>query len=319
VRERAIPAALINAQIPNYSRQKDNRAFHEEVALLAYPRAIEVKHYRVAGFVGIRNIRHEAGVYRVASVALAGVVKIDNVKLRLYLVAVQVAKQVIVSDFRKVRKLIIIAVKRKTFLDLLFYVTVYHCIRLTAARRSQHKAGTERVHDIYPAVIPFLLIVEPGRQIYRILVLDKPCFLLETFVLGIKDIIHEVVFQQPGHPCTCHEHTDISHRQRGDIKHGIRRVWQRKFQQPPVQEKQSYSRRKAAMYLRPCYLFLFHALSADARQGEEHHRKKFRPKDGREQPGGTLEVPQYLVYHLKRHSPFFQGGVTEPVHVYSHE
>ena len=30
-------------------------------------------------------------------------------------------------------------------------------------------------------------------------------------------------------------------------------------------------------------------------------------------------LAQYLVYHLKCHSPFFQGGVTEPVHVYSHE
>ena len=202
---------------------------------------------------------------------------------------------------------------------MLFYVTVYHCIRLTAARRSQYKAGTERVYDIYPAIIPFFLIVETGRQIYRILVLDKPCFLLETFVLRIKDIIHEVVFQQPGHPCTRHEHTDIARRQRGDIKHGICRVWQWQFQQPPVQEKQHDTSRKAAMYLRPRYLFLFHALSADARQGEEHHRKKFRPKDGREQPGRALEVPQYLVYHLKRHSPLFQGGVTEPVHVYSHE
>ena len=96
-------------------------------------------------------------------------------------------------------------------------------------------------------------------------------------------------------------------------------MWQRKFQQPPVQEKQHDTRRKAAMYLRPRYLFLFHALSADARQGEEHHGEKFRPQDGREQPGGALEVPQYLVYHLKSHSPLFQGGVTEPVHVYSHE
>ena len=122
--------------------------------------------------------------------ALAGVVKIDNIEFGLYLVAVQVIKQVIVSDFRKVREFVIITVKRKTFLDLLFYVAVYHRIRLTAARCSQYKTGTERVHDIYPAIIPFLLIVEPGRQIYGILVLDKPCFLLETFVLGIKDIIH---------------------------------------------------------------------------------------------------------------------------------
>ena len=131
------------------------------------------------------------------------------------------------------------------------YVTVYHRIRLAATRRSQYKTGTERVYNIYPAIIPFLLIVEPGRQIYRILVLDKPCFLLETFVFRVKDIIHEVVFQQPGHPRTRHEHTDIAHRQCGDIKHGVRRMWQRKFQQPPVQEEQSYSRHKAAMYLRP--------------------------------------------------------------------
>ena len=126
--ERAILTALIDTEIPNYSRQKNNRAFHEEVALLAYPTSIEVKHYRVACFVGIRNVRHEAGVYRVASVALAWVVKIDNVKFRFNLVAVQVVKQMIVSDFRKVRKLIIIQVERKTFLDLLFYVIIYYCV-----------------------------------------------------------------------------------------------------------------------------------------------------------------------------------------------
>ena len=90
--ERAILTALIDTEIPNNGCKQDNRTFHEEVALLAYPTSIEVKHNRVAGFVGIRNVRHEAGVYRVASVALAGVVKIDNVKLRLDLVAVQVVK-----------------------------------------------------------------------------------------------------------------------------------------------------------------------------------------------------------------------------------
>ena len=90
--KRAILTALIDTQIPNNSRQKDNRAFHKEVALLAYPTAIKVEHNRVAGFISIRNVRHEAGVYRVASVALAGVVKIDNIEFRLYLVAVQVIK-----------------------------------------------------------------------------------------------------------------------------------------------------------------------------------------------------------------------------------
>ena len=87
-------------QVPNNGCKQDNRAFHEEVALLAYSTSIEVKHYRVAGFIGIRNVRHEAGIYRVASVALAGVVKIDNVEFRLYLIPVQVIKQMIISDFR---------------------------------------------------------------------------------------------------------------------------------------------------------------------------------------------------------------------------
>ena len=96
----------------------------------------------------------------------------------------------IVSDFRQIGKLVVITIECETFLDLLFNVAVYHRIRLAAARCSQYKAGTERVYHIYPAVIPLLLIVEPGRQIYRILVLDKPCFLHETFIFGIKDIIH---------------------------------------------------------------------------------------------------------------------------------
>ena len=65
----------------------------------------------------------------------------------------------------------------------------------------------------------------------------------------------------------------------------------RQFQQPPVEEKQHDTRRKAAVNLHPSYLLILHALGADARQGEEHHRKKFRPKNRREQPGGTLEVP----------------------------
>ena len=97
--KRAIPAALIDAQIPNDSRQKDNRAFHKEVALLGYPTSIEVKHNRVAGFVSVRNVRHEGGIYGVAPMAPAWVVKIDNIEFRLHLVAAQMVKQVVVSDF----------------------------------------------------------------------------------------------------------------------------------------------------------------------------------------------------------------------------
>ena len=121
--ECAILTALIDTEIPNYSRQKDNRTFHEKVTLLAYPTAIKVKHNRVAGFIGIRNVRHEAGVYRVTSVALAWVVKIDNVKFRFHLVTVQVAKQMIVSDFRKVREFVIITIEWKSHATLTLLAT----------------------------------------------------------------------------------------------------------------------------------------------------------------------------------------------------
>ena len=126
--ERTILTALIDTQIPDYSRQKDNRRFHKEVALFGNPTAVKVEHYRVAGFVSVRYVRHEAGVYRVASVAFVWVIKVDNVKLRFHLVAIQVVKQMIVSYFRQIRELVIITVERKTFLDLLFYVIVYHCV-----------------------------------------------------------------------------------------------------------------------------------------------------------------------------------------------
>ena len=64
----------------------------------------------------------------VAAVALPRIVEVYHVELGLDLVAVQVVKLMIVSDFRKVRKLIIIQVERKTFLDLLFYVIIYYCV-----------------------------------------------------------------------------------------------------------------------------------------------------------------------------------------------
>ena len=69
---------------------------------------------------------------------------------------------------------------------------------------------------------------------------------------------------------------------------------QGQFQQPPVQEEQDEAHRKAAIYLRPSYLLVLHPLCPDARQGEKHHRKKFRPQHGREQPGGTLEFHKIL-------------------------
>ena len=40
------------------------------------------------------------------------------------------------------------------------------------------------------------------------------------------------------------------------------------------------------------FAVVFLALSCIGTKGEEHHRKKFCPKNGREQPGGALEVPQ---------------------------
>jgi hypothetical protein len=65
-------------------------------------------------------------VFRVAAVRFFRIVEVNHEKLRLYPVLVEIVQQRIISDYRKVDKLVIIQVCGKSFGNMLFYVTVYH-------------------------------------------------------------------------------------------------------------------------------------------------------------------------------------------------
>ena len=65
----------------------------------------------------------------------------------------------------------------------------------------------------------------------------------------------------------------------------------------------------------PFYLFFLHSFGADAGKGKEHHTKEFGVERIGEQPGGAVEVEQYLVHHSDVYPPFFDGGVTVPIDI----
>ena len=79
-------------------------------------------------------------------------------------------QQMVVHYRGEVGILEVITVDGKTFLNLLLDEIIDDGIGLTAARRSQDGDRTKRIDDIYPAPVPFLTIIEPGRKIDRVLV-----------------------------------------------------------------------------------------------------------------------------------------------------
>ena len=98
MRESAIFPVLVNFEIPNDSREKDDRRFDEEVALLLHPRLVEVEHDGVGTFVSVGYILHEVGVYGITAVRPSRVVEIDYIEFRLHCVSIQVVQQVVIGD-----------------------------------------------------------------------------------------------------------------------------------------------------------------------------------------------------------------------------
>ena len=98
MREGTILSVFIDFEIPDNCRKEDNRRFDEEVALLLYPRLVEVEHDGVGTLVSIGYILHEVGVYGVAAVRPSRIVEIDYIEFRLHRVSVQVVQQVVVGD-----------------------------------------------------------------------------------------------------------------------------------------------------------------------------------------------------------------------------
>ena len=218
MRESTILPALIYLQEPNDGRQKDNRRLHKEVSLFLYPRAVEVEHDGVGTLVGIWDVCHKGRIDWVATMASSWVVEVNHKELRLYLVGIKVVEQMVVGNFRKVGKLIVVNIHRKTLLYLLLDVVVHNGVGLTRTGSAEHHWGTEGIDYVNPAIVPLLFIVEACRQIDGVFVLHQPSFLHKTLILRVEYIIHQVVFEQSAHPYATHQQTDIAHGQREDIE-----------------------------------------------------------------------------------------------------
>ena len=98
MRERTIPPVFINFEIPDQGCKQDNRAFHKEVPLFLNPTLVQVKHNYIRGLVSIRNVGQECRVERVAPVAVARIIEIDDIEPDRTGVFIPVLKQLVISD-----------------------------------------------------------------------------------------------------------------------------------------------------------------------------------------------------------------------------
>ena len=69
---------------------------------------------------------------------LSWVIKVDDIELWFYLVGIQMMKQVIVSNLRKVGEFVVIDIHGKAFLYLLLDIIVHNGVGLTRTRCAEH-------------------------------------------------------------------------------------------------------------------------------------------------------------------------------------
>ena len=119
VREGTIPPVVVDAQEPDHGRKKDMGLSTKKSPLL-HPASVQVEHDGIGALVGVRNIGHEVRVNGVTAVRAARVVEIYDVESRDFLVTFLVIQQVVVGDFRKIGKLVVIDVLGIALFDLLF-------------------------------------------------------------------------------------------------------------------------------------------------------------------------------------------------------
>ena len=100
----------------------------KKISLLLNPRTVQVEHDGVGTLVSVRYIRHKGGIDRIAPMRLSRIVKVDYIELWLYLVSIQVIKQVIVGNLRKVGKLVVVDIHGKAFLYLLLDIVVHDSV-----------------------------------------------------------------------------------------------------------------------------------------------------------------------------------------------
>ena len=247
--------------------------------------------------------------------AASGVVEIDDVEFRFDLVTLPVFEQMVVGYFREVRKLVVVDIHGKGFLNLLFDVVVHHGITLSRTWGSQHDGGSERVHDVDPAV-PFLALIDKFRgQVDGILVFHKPGFLHETFVGGVEYVFHEVVFQHTADPYSRHEQENVACCECQRICDRIHRRAERQVEHPPVHEEKDDAAEEGGVYLPPRHLLVFDPFRTQARKAQEYESEHFRHKQVAEQSCRPLEVQQDSVHDSDVDTHVHECPVAEPVDV----
>ena len=212
-------------------------------------------------------------------------------------------QQMVVNNRGEVGILEVVAVDGKTFFDLLLDKIIDDGIGLTATRRSQYGDRTKRIHHVYPSPVPFLAIIESGRQIDRVLVFQEPCLLHKGLVLLIEDILHQVVLQESAHIESRHQQTNIAYGYRKSIENRIRLYGQRQGEYPPIEEEKDKAGAHECPYLRPSDMLLFHALCTQTGKPHQYQRKELGVKHISEQPRRAVEIHQYPVHHTDIHAP----------------
>ena len=129
--------------------------------------------------------------------AFARIIKIDNIKSRLYFVSIRMIHQMIICYLRKIGKLIVVDIHGKTLLNLLFDIVVNNSVRFSTAGSTQYNSSSKRIHNINPSIVLLFSIPEAGRKINRIFIIHKLHLLHKGFILYIKNIIHQINFNQP--------------------------------------------------------------------------------------------------------------------------
>ena len=136
--EGAIFAFLVEFEKPDDGCKQDDWRFYEEVPLLLNPTSVKVKHDGVGRFVGIRDVCHEGRVYGIAPMAATGIIEIDDIELRQYLITLLVTQQMVVGNRAEVAELVVIDIHREALFDGLLDEVVHYGVRLTTTWRSEY-------------------------------------------------------------------------------------------------------------------------------------------------------------------------------------
>ena len=149
-------------------------------------------------------------MYGIALVATHRIIEIYHIKLYPFGVFFQILLKMIIHDGGQVRILEIIAIDRKSLVNLLFNKVINHSIRLAGTGGAEHNRGTKRIHHIYPSLVPFPFVIKSCGQIYRIFVVNSAGFLHKRFILIIEAVVHHVIFQHTARPYSTHQYRHIA-------------------------------------------------------------------------------------------------------------